>query len=558
MKMEGIDPEECVRIAQQLIPLLVVDAYSTKVFSGRWQTIRSKLEALKDSIASVAESSHWVENLLMKELLPNIVSTLQQTRELAKSCTELSYSGKLLMQSDLDVVVNKLNLHLRDLDLLLKSGVLRESNAIVVSWPGPGASGNDVAFFVKDLFTRLQIGNAEFKEKALNTLVRLLQEDDTNIIGVENDGDIRYLVQLLDSDTVSIREQAAVAVSILAQTDSCKACLVAEGVIAPLIRLLESGSPLAKERAAESLQGLTMKSENAWAVSAYGGVSALIKICRCGSPEAQSMAAGALRNLASVEEIRLLMVEESAIPVLVKLVNSGTSLAQEFCAECLHILAANDEKMRQIIAKEGGIQSLLLFLESATTPKAQEIAFGAIHSLSASLCTAKLLISSGFLRHLTPILKSGHSVVQHLAASAICNLSQTDETKKALGEAGCIPLLVKMLDGKASPSQDMAAQALSSLLVVQTNRKEFIKDEKSVSCLVQLIDPENQTVSNKFPLSALLALSSSNTCRKKIVNAGACQHLEKLAEMEVAGAKKILQKISGGRLRNIFSRKWRN
>lgn len=130
-------------------------------------------------------------------------------------------------------------------------------------------------------------------------------------------------------------------------------------------------------------------------------------------------------------------------------------------------------------------------------------------------------------------------------------------TKKALGEAGCIPPLVKMLEAKPSTSQEAAAQALSALLVVQTNRKEFIKDDKSVARLVQLLDPRNQTVAKKFPLSALLALSTSKTCRKKIATAGACQHLQKLAEMEVAGAKKILQRLAGSRLHNIFSRRWR-
>lgn len=92
----------------------------------------------------VAESPHWTENDLIKELLPDMRSSLKQARDLAKQCGEMSYSRKLLMQSDLDVVAAKLNLHLHDLDLLTKSGVLRYSNAIVLSMPGRGAGREDV------------------------------------------------------------------------------------------------------------------------------------------------------------------------------------------------------------------------------------------------------------------------------------------------------------------------------------------------------------------------------------------------------------------------------
>lgn len=575
MKMEGglndddnYDTEECARTAQELIPLLIAEAYSTKVFSGKWQTITMKLKVLNLTITSITTepSCSWADNSLFKELLPKVVSTLREARDHAKKCRELSYSGKLLMQSDLDVVVNKLNLHQRDLEILIKSGVLRESNkAIVVSKPGPGASRDDVSFFMKDLFARLQIGNTQLKEKALLSLVQILQENQKDIV-IDEGLDIGYLVHLLDSNIAIIREYSVLAVSILAKSDACKACLVGEGVnvLAPLIRLLESGTSVANEKAAQALLGLTLASwevnhidrENAWAISAYGGLSPLIKICRQGSLELKAIGSAVLRNLAFVEHIRGLMAEEGAIPVLINLVNSGTPLAQESSAECLHLLAANHENLRQTICRERGVESLVRLLEKVPNTHVQEIALRAIHSLSQSIFSRSLLMSSGFFKQLTVLLKSGSSAIQELAASTICNLSQTDEIKRTLGEAGCIGLLAKMLDGKPSFSQQIAARALSSLFVVDTNRKEFIKDYDNVSYLVRLLDPQNETVTKTFPISALLALSYSNSCRKKIVSAGACQHLEKLAEMEVVGAKKTLRKLAGSRLRKIFSAKW--
>ncbi|GLJ13072.1 hypothetical protein SUGI_0204630 [Cryptomeria japonica] len=556
--VSSLHPEQCFAVIEQLIAILLISCSKLKVFIGRWQIIRTRLDALKVCITDVSESPHWSENELLTDLLPGVHATLLQTRELTQRCSDGSFGGKLLMQSDLDVVAAKLNLHVHDLELLIKTGVLNKSNAIVLARPGPGAGREEVCLFARDLFARVQIGHTDFKRKALESLIQLLSEDPKNAVLVAREGDMACLVHILDSPNV-LKELAVEAVAILAQTDGCRHGLVIEGALGPLVRMLETSGAACKEKAALAIEGLTRDGENAWALAAYGGVSVLIEVCQSGVAAVRAPAVGALRNVAGVKEIRQAMAEEGAIPVLLSLAVSDSIPVQENAIECLHALASNDEKMRQMIAGEGGIQSLLGLLSEQATPKSQELIIRAINSLSASLTAAKALISaSGFLKQLASVLKNGHSTVQQLAASAICNLSFNKETKKALGEAGCIPPLVKMLEAKPSTSQEMAAQALSSLLVVETNRREFVKDDKSVARLVQLLDPRNQTVAKKFPLSALLALSTSKSCRKKIAMAGACQHLQKLAEMEVTGAKKILQRIAGSRLRNIFSRRWRD
>jgi hypothetical protein len=57
--------------------------------------------------------------------MSNIVSTVHVARELAKCCRVLSYSWKLMKQSDLDVLVIKLNFHKHDFHFLIKSGLLK-------------------------------------------------------------------------------------------------------------------------------------------------------------------------------------------------------------------------------------------------------------------------------------------------------------------------------------------------------------------------------------------------------------------------------------------------
>ena len=89
--------------------------------------------------------------------MSNGVLKLKEAREHTKRYREISYNRKLLMWSELDVLINKLYSHHQDLDILIKSGVLREfRNSIMVSTLGNKSNVDQyVAFFVKDLLTRL-------------------------------------------------------------------------------------------------------------------------------------------------------------------------------------------------------------------------------------------------------------------------------------------------------------------------------------------------------------------------------------------------------------------
>ena len=120
--------------------------------------------------------------------------------------------------------------------------------------------------------------------------------------------------------------------------------------------------------------------------------------------------------------------------------------------------------------------------------------------------------------------------------------------------------LVKLMEViKPVGMQEKATQALVLLLTVKSNRKDFVRDEKNVMRLVQMLDPKNEMVSKKFPVAVVAAIMAggSQDCRKRLVDAGAYVNLQRLTEMEVAGAKKALQRFSSNRLKTIFTRTWR-
>ncbi|KAI3716177.1 hypothetical protein L6452_23326 [Arctium lappa] len=547
--------DETTAVLSHLLPA----SLSIHSFPGRWQVLRSKLATLKSLLSELSYSTHWSENQLLLALLPNLLSTLRRVQTLCDRCSDPNYTaGKLLMQSDLDMATGWLSKQLHDLDLLLRSGVLRQSNAIVLSQPAPGSGKEDLSFFIRDLFTRLQIGGVEFKRKALESLIQLLVEDEKAATLVAKEGNIGYLINLFDVNTH--REQSVSAISILAcASDQSRKTVFEEGGLGPLLRIVESGSLQLKEKASMAVEAITADPDNAWAISAYGGVPILLDVCRSGSLTAQSHAIGAIRNVASVEDIRISLGEEAAIPVIVALLSSGAPASKEKAANCISILASSSEYFRSIIIQEKGLQKLLQLLHQSSNPDTIEHVLRAIHSLATSDSVCRLLSSSSmFITQISGLIKQGNFTLQQISTSILSNLSISDGNKRAI--AGCMGSLMKLTEfAKPAGLQEAAVKALVSLLTVKPNRKEFVKDEKNMMRLIQMLDPTNESVPKKFPVAIVysLMIGGSNGCRKRLVDAGAQGHLQRLNEMEVAGAKKALQRLSGNRLKNIFSRTWR-
>ncbi|KAH7862610.1 hypothetical protein Vadar_007178 [Vaccinium darrowii] len=542
----SVDPrsaEEWLSRARELVPVALQKAREVKGFQVRWKVIISKIEQIPPRLSDLATHPFFSKNTLCIEQLQSFSNTLNEAIQLSELCLKGKYQGKLRMQSDLDMLSGQLDLNLKDLWSLIKTGVLSCSLAET-----EGKPGNDY----RELLARLQIGQLESKHKALDSIVEALKEDEKTVLGVIGRGNIAALVQLLTAGSGIVREKAVLVICSIAECGSCENWLVEEGVLPPLIRLVESGSAVGKEKATISLQRLSMSSEAARLIVGHGGVRPLIEVCRSGDPVTRAAAACTLKNISVVPEVRQNLAEEGIIKVLINLLDCGTLLgSKEYAAECLQNLTSSNENLRRNVVSEGGIRSLLGYLDG---PLPQESAVGALRNLISSV-SADVLVSLGLIPRLVHVLKSGSLGAQISAASAVCRLCSTRDTKKLVGENGCIPLLVKMLEAKTDGAREVAAQAISSLVAVSQNKREVKRDEKSVPSLVQLLDPSPQNAAKKYAVSCLGSLSSSKKCKKLMVSYGAIGYLKKLSEMDVPGAKKLLERLERGKLRNLLSRK---
>lgn len=550
-----------IRRVIEFISSLISLSFSIRVFPVKWQSIRNKLEELLSSLSAIENCDSTENYPPLCSSLQAITATLKSCHELSRHCVEFSYSGKLLMQSDLDIASTKLDNHIRSISEIYSLGLLTQSSAIIVPKPNLGASRDDIKFYIRDLLSRVKIGSSEMKKQGLIALNEIIQEDDTYVkVAIEIDNLVSVLVSFLDLQEDNLQEEAAKALSVIAGFQSFRSCLIAAGIISPLIRVLECGIGLSKEFATRCLQKLTENSDNAWSISAHGGVTVLLKICKEGDSLVSSVC-GVLKNLVGVEEIKRFMIEEGAVSVFIKLARCKDEVTQISSIDFLQTMASGDESTRQMIMKEGGIRALARVLDpkSSSSSKAREMSLrGIVNLCFTSVNSVNILLNYGFMDHILYFLRHGDGSLQELALKAafwLCGTS--DEAKKLMGDAGFMPELVKFLDSKSFEVREMAAETLSSMVIVPRNQKRFGQNDQSVGLLLQMLDPEQANFGNKkLLLSILMSLTSCNSARKKIANSGYLINIEKLAEAEVSDAKKIVRKLSSNRFRSILSGIW--
>ncbi|XP_048319061.2 vacuolar protein 8 [Ziziphus jujuba] len=544
--------------AQKLASALMDQIPQVQSFKGKWALVKTKIATLPNQLRVLSDSPNFSTTPLAFELVQSVAQTLSETLILVAKCLNPTPAdGKLRTQSDIDSVSAKLDQHVKDIELLINSRVLQESSSLGGDSESASSKQDAVRVEARNLITRLQIGNSESRNSAMDSLLGLLYEDDKSVLIAVDQGVVPVLVNLLDSSSVEIKEKAVSAISRVSIVGSGKHLLVVEGalLITHLLRILDSRNGFAREKACIALQALSFSEENARLIGCRGGIVSLLEICQSGTPYSQAYAAGTLRNLSGFSEISKYFIEENAIPVLVGVAASGTFIAQGNAIECLSNLVSKDESLKFIIAQEGGIQCLKIFWDAAPMVQSLEVAIELFTKLASCRSIGEALLCEGFLPKFRGLLNCGVANVRIAAAGAVYELGFSSKTRKEIGDAGIIPPLISMLDAKAVEEKEIAAKTLSSLMLYAGNRKIFVKEEKAIECTVQLLDHSENDLDKKYLISILYSIVNSTRARKQIVDAGALAHLLKLMEVHVDGAKKLYESLRRNNTWSVFARR---
>ncbi|PRQ16888.1 hypothetical protein RchiOBHm_Chr7g0189111 [Rosa chinensis] len=551
------DPEtnNPIALSTHLLTCLSSEIPLVQTFKGKWALIQAKLTVLQAQLTDFAGFPTSTSNPLALDLLLSVSHTLRDAVSLAQRCQSPNFSdGKLRTQSDVDSILAKLDLHLRDGEILFQSGVLDDTAGFSSS---SSSKRETVRAECRNLVTGLQIGSAESRNSAMEALLLLLQEDDKNVMIAVAQGIVPVLVKLLDSSSFEMKENAVAAISMVSMVESSKNVLAAEGLplLNHLVKVLDSGSGFAKEKSCVALQGLSFPKENARAIGSRGGISSLLDICQGGTPGSQALAAGVLRNLAAFDENKENIIQEEGDVVLLALAKSGTALAQENAIGCLCHLVSDSESQKISVYKQGGIECLKNIWDSGcNNNRSLEVAVELLMHLASCSLIAETLVAEGFVTRIVEVLNCGVLGVRIQAAKAVYELGFSSRTRKEMGECGCIPPLVKMLDGKALEEKEAAVKALSTLLLFADNRKIFRKIEGGIVSTVQLLNPSIQNLDKKYPVAVLASLVRSKKCKKQMVAAGVCLHLQKLLGLEVEGSQKLLESLCRSKIWGVFAR----
>ncbi|KAL8259363.1 hypothetical protein R6Q59_027316 [Mikania micrantha] len=553
------------RLPTDQISSLIILSHSIKAFSPRWKLIRNKLNEILSILGLLSpDIQDSGDHSAFSGAIQAIEETIEFTTQLAYKCIDLSYNGKLLMQSDLDIICEKFNTHIKSLTELSSSDCLSTNGdyAIVVSRPGPAASKDDIKFYINDLFSRFKIGSNEMKNQALVCFNEVIQEDERFVkIAMEIEGFVHGLMEFLCSKDLGIQEEALKSLDMICGFDSYKGVLVSIGVVAPLIRVLECGSDLSKSLSTRCLMKCTAASENAWSVSAHGGVTSLLRISASdceNSGELVGLACGVLKNLVGVEEIKRFIVEEGALPIFINLIKSRNEVSQISSMEFLQAIAFGDQLVSNSIFNEGGIRVLIHVLDpkSSFSSKSRDTSIRVIMSLCSD-STRLSLLSYGFMDHILHFLHEGDILIQESSLKAAFWLSGiSDDFKKAMGDAGFIQVVIKFIAAKPIELRDLASETLSNLVSIPKNRKRLVDNEQNVSLIMQSIDVERASNNRKLLLPIIMSLSRCNSGRKQILSSGYLKNIEKLADDQVSDARKILRNLSSNRFVRLVRGIW--
>ncbi|XP_072969210.1 U-box domain-containing protein 17-like [Typha angustifolia] len=227
-----------------------------------------------------------------------------------------------------------------------------------------------VAAVVEPLVAMLPSHDPDARESALLALLNLAVRNERNKDTVVKSGALPHLVELLRSETSSLRELATAAALTLSASPSNQLTIATSGAVPYLVKILISGSIQGKVDAVTTLYNLSTcrdSSSLTLPVDAAEPLLTLLKDCKKYSKFAEK-ATSLLEILSKTEEGRNSISDlDGGILTLVETVEDGSLLSTE-CAVgvLLSLCCSSPQKYKELILKEGAIPGLLLLTVEGT------------------------------------------------------------------------------------------------------------------------------------------------------------------------------------------------
>lgn len=337
----------------------------------------------------------------------------------------------------------------------------------------------------------------EAQKAACRAVANLANNMPSNQELIAKAGGIPPLVKLLK--VVNCEEEAAAAISTVANHPDSKMQILSQGGIPPLVQLLDprrekyldpryehpkvdpmktAATQQHSARAIESLARDCVEIQDA--LAAERASSYLVSLLASDAVETQESAVGALLSLAAHAESRNVVVMQ-----LVGILMQRNTSAQLKAAEALALLASRSSVMRTAIVHAGAIEPLVQLLGSGT--------------------------------------RSEKGTPPERAAAVLSDLARFSEGKVEMARAGGIKPLVLMLSSTCDSARTHASCALRHLSAIQENKAEIL-ELSGIEKFVELLSDANPDT-QRHACYALWQLATSVDSKVTIVEAGGIKPL---------------------------------
>jgi len=199
----------------------------------------------------------------------------------------------------------------------------------------------------------------------------------------------------------------------------------------------------------------------------------------------------------------------SASRAVARLQAAGSDTEKEAAAKTLGELAGTGAGRREKIVKAGAVP-LLVGLVKSGSPRAKELAAGALSHLALTPGNKTAIADAGGINAMVELMRTGVGEGKGAAAAAVANLTSGCATNQtAVAKEGGISLLVKLVEDSLPQVQGWATVALGNVVLQHKDNQNLAGKAGGIETLVRSakgidIRPGAQqapTGSSKFPIS---------------------------------------------------------
>lgn len=176
----------------------------------------------------------------------------------------------------------------------------------------------------------------------------------------------------------------------------------------------------------------------------------------------------------------------SASRAVAKLQVAGSDAEKEAAARYLAELAGSGPGRREEIVKAGAVPCLVGLVKSGS-PRAKELAAGALSHLALTPGNKTAIADAGGIKAMVELMRSGAGEGRGAAAAAVANLtSGCAANQTAVAKAGGISLLVQLVEDSMPQVQGWATVALGNAVLQHKDNQDLAGKARGIETLVRV------------------------------------------------------------------------